>query len=81
MERNTKLLIAAGVGLAVGGFLGLLFAPAKGSETREKIKDAGSKFKENITGKGSKVKERIQALKEGLKERMDETDEKMEEYI
>lgn len=81
MEKNNKLLIAAGIGLAVGGLLGLLFAPAKGSETRGKIKDAGIKFKDNITGKGSKVRERIQALKEGIKERMEETDEKMEEYI
>lgn len=81
MERNNKLLIAAGVGLAIGGVLGLLFAPAKGSDTRHKIKDAGTKLKEGITGKGLKVKERINTLKEGLKERMEETNEKVDEYI
>jgi gas vesicle protein len=81
MERNNKILIAAGVGLAIGGILGLLFAPAKGTETRNKIKDAGTKLKEGITGKGLKVKERINTLKEGLKERMEETNEKVDEYI
>jgi gas vesicle protein len=39
MENQTKNIIAAtGVGLAVGAALGILFAPAKGTKTRSKIK-------------------------------------------
>lgn len=40
MENSTKnVLVAAGTGLAVGTVLGVLFAPAKGEETRKAIKN------------------------------------------
>lgn len=35
-------------GVAVGGILGVLYAPAKGSETRRKLKDSASDLSDGI---------------------------------
>ncbi|HEU4861331.1 MAG TPA: YtxH domain-containing protein [Chitinophagaceae bacterium] len=43
MKDTSKILIALGVGLAIGGVLGVLFAPDKGSVTRHKIADETKK--------------------------------------
>jgi len=37
MKTSTKVAVALGVGLVVGGLLGVLYAPAKGAETRENL--------------------------------------------
>lgn len=42
MENTGKILVAAGAGLAIGAALGILFAPAKGEDTRNAIKDKAS---------------------------------------
>ncbi|MFA5814634.1 MAG: YtxH domain-containing protein [Bacteroidales bacterium] len=38
-------------GLAIGVILGVLFAPAKGSETRQKISDKGNEFADTLKKK------------------------------
>lgn len=35
MKTSTKVGVALGLGLVVGGILGIMYAPAKGAETRE----------------------------------------------
>jgi len=63
MKSTSKILIALGAGLAIGGILGVLFAPDKGSETRKKISDNGKMLADKF---GRKVKRGKEKLEEEL---------------
>jgi gas vesicle protein len=60
MKNSSKILIALGAGAAIGGVLGLLFAPAKGVETRNKIAESGKKLKDQFNEKLKLGKERLE---------------------
>ena len=60
MKNTSKILVALGAGLAIGGLLGVLFAPEKGSVTRHKIAEGGKKFTDKIKTKVKEGKEKIQ---------------------
>jgi gas vesicle protein len=51
MNDNSKTVIALLAGIAAGTVLGLLFAPEKGSETRDKLS-------ESLKNLGDSIKER-----------------------
>lgn len=74
MKNTSKILVAAVAGLAVGAILGVLFAPDKGSETRNKIVDRGKKLRDEF---GRKIKEG----KEKLKEEFEKANGKVEEMM
>ena len=60
MKNTSKILIALGAGLAIGGVLGILFAPDKGSATRHKIAEGGKRFADNFNRKIKSGKARLQ---------------------
>lgn len=60
MKNTSKILIALGAGLAIGGVLGVLFAPDKGSVTRHKIAEGGKKIADKFNRKIKLGKQRLQ---------------------
>ena len=50
MNRG-KIILGVLAGLAAGAILGVLFAPANGSETRRKFANQGSDFAESLKRK------------------------------
>jgi len=56
------MLIALGAGLAIGGVLGVLFAPDKGSETRKKFSDQGKKLADTVKNKFHKKEKEFEKM-------------------
>jgi gas vesicle protein len=59
MTNTSKILIALGAGVVVGGVLGVLFAPDKGKITRQKIAGMPKELGEKIKGKMKIGKEKL----------------------
>ena len=68
-----KVLVGVLAGVAAGAVLGILFAPAKGSETRKKILKAGE---DNIDA----VKEKLNDILESLGEKIEKVKEDVSEF-
>jgi len=67
MNTTGKILTAFAVGAAAGAVLGILFAPGKGSDTRQKISEQGKKFADSVKEKINLAKENCNNLKEEMK--------------
>jgi gas vesicle protein len=67
MNTKKKIMTAAAVGVAAGSILGVLFAPAKGKDTRKKITDTGKKISDAAKTTIEKGKEKLTSLKGGNK--------------
>lgn len=72
MKNVNKILIALGAGAVVGGVLGILFAPKKGSELRKDISDKGKKFSDDMKTKYREGKEKLNGLRKNAEEMADE---------
>ncbi|GAB1464096.1 YtxH domain-containing protein [Pedobacter sp.] len=86
MNDNSKVVVALLAGLAAGAALGILFAPDKGTETRDKLgqslKDFGDSIKEraadeinNLSGLKDKV---VNSIKSKLRDVEEEYSDEVE---
>jgi gas vesicle protein len=73
-SNNTgKLVGALLVGAAIGGALGILFAPNKGSETRKKIMSKAEDLKDSVSEKFNGMVHGVKNEVENLKEKVNNT--------
>jgi len=49
--ESGKTAVGVLLGVGIGALLGILFAPAKGSNTRQRIVDKGQDYADNLKGK------------------------------
>jgi len=68
MNNTSKILVAFAAGAAVGAALGILFAPNKGSETRDQISQKGKKIFDEFGKKVKEGKEKFNEMKDFMKE-------------
>ncbi len=88
-SKTSSSVVALLAGAAIGAGLGILFAPDKGSKTREKIKDGLDDFKNQARNKWETLeedtKENFSRTKDDLKETVEnllsDTSYKAEEAI
>ena len=64
MNDNTKVLVALLAGLAAGAALGILFAPDKGTETRDKLSDSLKKLTDSIKETAATEIDNLRGLKD-----------------
>ncbi|HNP32053.1 MAG TPA: YtxH domain-containing protein [Flavobacterium sp.] len=73
--KNGNGILALLAGAAIGVGLGILFAPDKGSKTREKIKDGFDDLKDKAKSKmdflDDETKAKISSTKEELKDKVE----------
>jgi gas vesicle protein len=65
-DTNAMVLALGGLaaGLIAGAILGILFAPAKGKETRTAIGNSAKEFGNNVAGKARESADRLASLKD-----------------
>lgn len=64
MNDNSKVFVALLVGLAAGAALGVLFAPDKGNETRDKLAESLKNLGDSIKETASAEIENLMNLKD-----------------
>lgn len=74
MSNNTgNSLLALLAGAVIGAGIGILFAPDKGSKTRQKIKDGYDDVKDNLKHKLEDASDRLRSKFSGAKYDLEET--------
>lgn len=68
VSNTGKVIGAIFLGAAIGGVLGVLFAPDKGSETRKKISKKGNDFTDAVKNKFDAIVDKFRKEVEEVKE-------------
>lgn len=71
-NNTVKVIGAIFLGAAIGGALGILFAPDKGSETRKKISKKGGDLTDAVKDKFSKIVDKFRKEVDAIKEQANE---------
>jgi gas vesicle protein len=66
MNDNTKVVVALLAGLAAGAALGILFAPEKGSETRDKLTESLKNLGDSIRDTAAAEIDNLVGLKDKI---------------
>ncbi|MGV3509569.1 MAG: YtxH domain-containing protein [Sphingobacteriaceae bacterium] len=80
MNDNTKVIAALLAGLAAGAALGILFAPERGSETRDKLNDALKNLGDAIKDRAAEEIDNLSNLKENIVDKIKTTLNKEEGF-
>jgi gas vesicle protein len=64
MNDNTKVVVALLAGLAAGAALGILFAPEKGTETRDKLSESLANLGDTIKETAAAEIDKLVGLKD-----------------
>jgi gas vesicle protein len=79
--NNKGIWVSLGLGLAVGGLLGVLFAPEKGSTTRNRIRHSGRRVSDTLQHGMTRIKGDLQQLRDELEETIESRDGSHRENI
>ncbi|MES2267891.1 MAG: YtxH domain-containing protein [Bacteroidota bacterium] len=68
MNDNTKVVVALLAGLAAGAALGILFAPEKGTETRDKLSESLANLGDTIKETAANEIDKLVGIKDKVVE-------------